>query len=211
MLISYKHRFIFVHIYKNAGSSIRSALMPYAFNNGTHALVYRIARRLGVSLPFSWNPVPMHGHSTAQSIAERIGLQKFQSFFSFAIVRNPWDWQVSLFSYPRKSKTHHQHDMFSSFKDFDEYIRWRCAEEVRFQKDFIRDQDGKRLVSFIGRYENLEQDFRAICERIGVKVQLPRLNVSKSKPYQSYYTPETIGLVRRTFAPDIELFGYEFE
>jgi hypothetical protein len=40
---------------------------------------------------------------------------------------------------------------------------------------------------------------------------LPYVNMSKEKPYQEYYTYETIELVRKIFAPDIEAFGYDFE
>jgi hypothetical protein len=111
----------------------------------------------------------------------------------------------------RRAQKHRQHEKAIQFRDFTEYIHWRCQEEVRFQKDFICDENGTLLVNFVGRYENLTQDFQKICEQIGVQASLPRLNVSKTRPYQEYYTPETIELVRRTFAPDIEMFGYEFE
>lgn len=210
MLISHKRRFIFIHITKNAGTSINAALMPYAFYNPVHRLYYKAARRLGMKVPASLNPQPMAGHVPAAQVAAEMGIEKFKSYFSFAIVRNPWDWQVSLYSYMRKNPKHRQHKLGLEFIDFSEYIHWRCTEEVRFQKDFICDEGGAQLVSFVGHYETLAQDFKTICERIGIQAELPVLNVSKTRPYQEYYTPETIELVRKTFAPDIEWFGYGF-
>ncbi len=60
------------------------------------------------------------------------------------------------------------------------------------------------------RFENLEVDFQHICARLGISATLPKLNVSKSKRYQKFYSEKSIALVRKTFAPDIELFNYEF-
>ena len=49
MLISYSHRFIFVHIYKVAGSSVRRALGEYA-HDPNRLLANRLLRRLGMSI-----------------------------------------------------------------------------------------------------------------------------------------------------------------
>ena len=40
---------------------------------------------------------------------------------------------------------------------------------------------------------------------------MPKLNQSRHKPFHEYYTRETTELVRKTFAQDIELFGYLFQ
>lgn len=209
MLISEKHRFIFIHIYKNAGTSITAALLPFA----TNIWLYRansILRKYGISIPHYVDPHPYEGHITASELISRIGQSTFRTYFSFAIVRNPWDWQVSFYTFMLRNTHHHQHELTKNFRNFDEYIKWRCTEELRYQKDFVFSPDGTKLVDFIGRYEQLEDDFRSICSRIGISTHLPRLNVSKMKPYRDYYNKETIELVQRTFAPDIELFGYSF-
>jgi hypothetical protein len=139
-----------------------------------------------------------------------MGENTFNSFYSFAIVRNPWDWQVSTYSYMLKTPDHPQHKLVQGFGNFDEYIRWRCREEARFQKDMIYSKDGKLLVNFVGRYETLEADFKTICARIGISASLPRHNVSYRKPYQQYYKEDTKELVRQTFETDVSLFGYDF-
>jgi len=124
-------------------------------------------------------------------------------------VRNPWDWQVSLYKYMLKTQDHFQHDLIKGMDSFDAYIKWRCEHEVRFQRDFIFDGDDC-IVDFVGRFEDLESDFGEICKRIGIMASLPRLNVSNSKPYRQFYSDESRRLVEETFAPDIEAFGYEF-
>jgi hypothetical protein len=207
MLISRKYRFIFIHIYKNAGTSIKHALSPYIEVKWQNKANY-LLKKIGVSLLDSR---PLNAHVSASEIILKIGKKKFQSYFSFAIVRNPWDWQVSLYSYMLKNKNHRQHELVKNFRSFEEYLGWRCKEDVWYQKDFVYSADNEKLVDFIGKYESLDQDFKTICDKIGISTSLPKLNVSKSRPYQEYYNDETINLVRKTFQPDIRIFNYDFE
>lgn len=207
MLISHRHRFIFVHIYKNAGSSIVAALKPYAVPWWQQKICNAV-RHLGVVAPF--DPERFHPHILAIDLMKALGKEKYSSYFSFAIVRNPWDWQVSMYKYVLSDTAHHQHELFKSFGSFDNYIQWRCQESGRQQRDFIYSPEGNLLVDFVGRFERLDEDFAEICSRIGISASLPKLNVSNNKPYREFYTDETKELVRKTFAVDCETFGYDF-
>ena len=213
MLISDNHKIIFIHIYKNAGTSIARALLPY-----TSRIPFLPVLRNKLKIIYSF-PEPYKGHIKAPELICEIGQDKFNSYYSFAFVRNPWDWQVSLYSFMLRDKTHFQHELVKSFNSFEEYIVWRCSKKkewsstkrVTCQKDFIYSENGQKLVNFIGKYENLEHDFKKICSAIGVSANLPKLNVSNKKPYQEYYNNKSIQLIRDAFRPDIELFGYDFE
>jgi len=210
MLMSRKYKFIFIHIYKNAGSSVTNALLPFAANK-LQRMSLSVLKKLNISRAFE--PEPFPAHIKASELVNAIGKEAFESFFSFAIVRNPWDWQVSLYNYALTNINHYQHDLVKGLGSFNEYIGWRCSEEVRFQKDFIYSVDGELLVDFVGKFENINADFDTICSRIGVSASLPKLNVSNVsnvKPYQQYYNENTRELLRRTFAADILLFGYDF-
>lgn len=208
MLISKKHNFIFVHIYKNAGTSITHALRPFSLSQWQW-MAHKILKKTSFPSPF-FDPHPFHDHIMASEIIDSLGRDKFNSFFSFAIVRNPWDWQVSLYKYMLKLKTHHQHELVKALGNFEEYIKWRCENEVRYQKDFIYSENNELLVNFVGRYENLDADFKQICSHIGISASLPKLNISNTKPYQDYYTEKTKDLVKRAFEPDIKTFEYSF-
>lgn len=207
MLISKKLNLIFVHIYKNAGTSITRALLPLMVNRGMW-LTYRLSRRIGVKL--NSDPMPFSMHIKANEIIDLIGCDEYEKYFSFAIVRNPWDWQVSLYNYMLRNVSHPQYVLVKNMGTFDNYIKWRCKEEVRLQKDFVYSEDGRLLVNYVGRYENLETDFAYVCSHAGVSVSLPRLNVSNNRPYRQFYTDETVELVRNAFSSDISTFGYDF-
>ncbi|MCD4761342.1 sulfotransferase family protein [bacterium] len=199
MIISHSKKYIFFHIYKVAGNSIESALMKKEFIS--HRLSRGIKRVFKLSLP---------AHIRASELKDQIATDIFQNYHKFAFVRNPFDWQVSLYSYALEEKKHHQHLLRSKMKNFEEYIGWRINKEIRFRKDFVYDKDGESLVDFIGKYENLQNDFFEVCKKIGIRrVVLSHKNKSYHKPYQEYYNSKTKKLVYDAFRKDFEAFGYK--
>jgi len=191
MIISDAHRFLFIHLIKTAGTSITAALKPFG---KTHK---EIGKGFGC-------------HDDANELIERMGRQTFDSYFSFATVRNPWDLQVSLYHYILQNPKHHHHATVSAFKDFPEYLDWRCSQGIKTQRSALYSGD-EQLVDYIGRYENVAADFEAICEKVGLQASLPRLNVSTSAPYQSFYTQEMVDKLAPLVEPDIQQFGYSFD
>lgn len=170
---------------------------------GVNRFLGRISPRL--------NPQPYPKHITAQELVGRMGREAFKEYLSFAIVRNPWDWQVSLYTYMMKSPDHSQHETIRKLGSFENYIRWRCKPgNFPLQRDCVCSSDGELLVDYLGRYESLDENFCNICNRIGIHASLPRLNVSNTRPYRQFYDGETRELVREFCGPDCALFGYEF-
>jgi hypothetical protein len=59
--------------------------------------------------------------------------------------------------------------------------------------------------------EALAEDWRVICDRIGIShVELPHRNVSSRGDNRKYYDDESREIVARRFRRTIERFGYEF-
>jgi len=209
LLVSYKHKFIFIHVYKVAGTSVRAALRPYA--EEPHFLG-KVLRKLNVQAPSLIKRLRVFPHhAKATEVRRLLGSETYDGFFKFAFVRNPWDWQVSLYHFMLKDPKHPQHRLMCSFKDFDEYLEWRVTEDRQFQKDFVIDEKGDVIVDFIGRFETLEEDFGKVCERLNIDARLPHLNTSGHRDYRSYYNPRTIKMIEEHFRGDIEFFGYTFD
>lgn len=208
MIISHSHRFIFIHNYKVAGTSIRRALSPYGHFTFRHSKLRDMVRFAVGAYPRIYSN-DFHGHIRARELRKELPAPVFDAYYKFGFVRNPWDWQVSLYTFMLKDKNHHQHELAKSFANFDEYIDWRVHEEIRYQKDFFYDGD-KCLVDFIGKMESLHDDFAQVCSKLGIHAEVPHLNASRAERdgFLRYYSPESFALVREAFSEDIALFGY---
>ena len=207
MLLSYSHKFVFIHIYRVAGTSIVKSLEKCAKEPVMRRLLGQL--RVGGIVPYSrWKTFP--SHIKARELRKQIPEGVYDNFYKFAFVRNPWDWQVSLYHYMLRDTAHLQHALIKSMKDFDEYIDWRVSSEKRLQKDFVTDRNGELIVDFVGRYESLLEDFQHVCETLKVTASLPHLNKSPHMDYRSYYTSNSIKIIEENFKDDIEFFGYSF-
>lgn len=78
------------------------------------------------------------------------------------------------------------------------------------QLDYISDNSGIVQCDFVGRFEQLEEDFRKITKQIGVDINIKHLNKFEHKPYREYYNQEDIKIVEKLCKRDLEYFGYHF-
>ena len=152
-----------------------------------------------------------------------------QSGFSFAFVRNPWDRMLSNYFMFTKTDKKIAHDMWKKYK---EYYQIEFHDEINSLNSFCLNYDNffecsqtpvvvnhllpqtefvPDSVNFIGKFENLQNDFDIICDKIGIPHQkLPQQNKTNHKHYTEYYDDETCQIVAEKYAKDIEYFGYEF-
>ena len=208
MIISHRKKFIFIHNYKVAGTSIRNALDKY--NNKSPATLTTFEKlKCAIQLYpkiFSKN---FSGHSKAEEIKETLPSRIFDSYYKFGFVRNPWDWQVSLYTFMLKEKNHHQHTLVKSFANFDEYIDWRVHEDLTLQKSFFYSND-EFLMDFVGKFENLEEDFSKVCKRLKLDATLPYLNKSREdNRFVNFYSKNSFEMILQAYKEDIDLFGYQ--
>jgi hypothetical protein len=65
-------------------------------------------------------------------------------------------------------------------------------------------------MDFVGRMENIDDDFRYICQRLGVAAELKVTNRSNHPPYSEYYADGLRERVAAVYAHDIAIFDYQF-
>lgn len=208
-MISHRHEAIFVHIPKTAGQSVEQAFVE----------------DLGLTwedrdvLALRYNDDPARGpqrlaHLYADEYVRlgHIEQERWDSYFKFAVVRNPYDRILSEFRYRRFRQTG---PLFwflrRNFQD-DYFDRVRHLVP---QTRYLFDGDGNCLVDEIIRFEELSQRMPAVFARIfGAPRALPRRN--ESGKGRRHITRDRLGarnrtLIRERYAEDFRLFGYDPE
>lgn len=202
LLISHEYKFIFIHNYKVAGTSIRKALSPYQlksywlFSNCLY-LFPNLRQKTAYSL---------QKHSDVNEVKKYYNLN---DYFVFGLVRNPWDWEVSKYFYMKQTKKHFQYALTNQFSDFSEYLKWRKTE-YRCQLDFFSDDKDNIITDYICKVEELDKMKQVFLKKYGLEIDIPVSNKSKHNSYLKYYNDESKNIISDLYKRDIEHFGYSF-
>lgn len=199
-MISFQKRFLFVHIQKTAGNSIQSILRHYSEDE----IVTPRAHQEGIERFGVRNPnYEVKKHSTLAEYHDALG-EQFDDLYKFTCVRNPWDRLISYYFSPSRQVV-----------EWDKHAFKKLVLKTASVADYLR--LGSELDPFVNvqrimRFENLADDFRAVCVELDIPpATLPQYNRSSREHYSSYYDIELEALVRKRFAAEIERFGYVFE
>ena len=147
-------------------------------------------------------------HLNACELRLAFGDNKWRDYFTFSFVRNPWDRMVTYYL------THPKINQAMTFKEFalndDGFYDFDRMYSPCF--DWLADDTGELLpIDFIGRFENLEQDFSNVCDHLNIDATLAHANKTKNKrSYETYYDEESMAAIARRFESDIDQFGYTF-
>ena len=209
MLISDSHKFIFLRMRKVASTSMQAILRPLCVPVPEGKLAHFKSR---TRLEWDYHHYVPRAHESILTARRRMPKDRFEEYFKFAFVRNPWERLVSEYEFVLNRPEHGRYKRVRGLKSFDEFIHMQIPRPDAYQFNMLSDRKGRLLMDFIGHLENLDQDWQNVCDRIGIPHQaLPHKNVTERRPYQSYYDTHSIQLVAKHWAREIELFEYGFE
>ena len=217
MVISDKKRFIFLHIFKTAGTSISQLFLPYGRLVDRITYKYLITKKLiamhsrlfHLENEGQKNITGYHKHATAQELIDVLGRDKFDSYFTFCFVRNPYDHMISLYHYIKSSRGHRM-NMEANSMSFEKFVIHYINQKPQTQSEFIYLGD-ERVVQFIGEFENLERDIQFICDHLGIPFKgLPHENSGfRNRDRMDYFkSHETLKAFNTYFEIDFLNFNY---
>jgi hypothetical protein len=214
MMICHSHRFIFIHVPKTSGTSIKDVLGQEIYGAG-------VAPEFQISPNPHYPPAytaPFDEHITATELKGRVPADIWDSYFKFGFVRDPFSWAVSNYFFFLRDRADHPAHAFLKSQGFDGAIRFfldpgsrgPLVDGMRLrQSEFLCDECAKPMVDFVGRYETLESDFGQVCERVGMRpLALPKLNQTRHRPYRDYYDEHLRTFVYEGMIDDFRRFGY---
>ncbi len=201
MIVSYKHRFIFVKTVKTAGTSVEISLSRYCgkkdiitpiaeddekirtrFNqyprNYSGTIFFFLRKYLELKIKGKpsrtqkfWN------HMSATDIKKTVGSDIWESYFTFSIVRNPFDEVISRYFWHKKM---HNIDL-----DLDTFI----FKKAHIGQNWDIISDGNLiLLDYVARYEHLSEEIVKITKKVGIEFDgwMPSAKASIRKNRENY-------------------------
>lgn len=199
MLISHRYKFIFVHVQKTGGTSITAALAKYCDESD-----FEFLRRHNLDQ-----------HAYASDAIRVLGRETWDSYFTFAFERNPWDKCLSLYYYQLQNWSVYRKPFRPQRPTFQQwfYPFGMMVKKLTPSIDMYSHK-GEICVDFVGRFERLREDFAEVCQRIGLPpTELPQENKSElreSRGYREHFSPPMRKRIERIYRREIEAFGYSF-
>lgn len=206
--ISYAHDFIFVHIPKNAGTSLSNALN-----------------------------IEVSHHNTVKEYIDLLGAEHYKNMFSFAFVRNPFSRFISLYNYARLDESYYHSSInpekaiYGKHMDYDLLKGATIEEAANYLKEgrlvhnpphiqwfpqsfWLKNENGNLDIKYLGRFEDLDFHLRNICNIIDIPFipNLQRINVATKSDtlYSKLLNHNTRKILEEYYKEDLELFNYSF-
>jgi hypothetical protein len=229
MILSHKHKFIFIKTAKTAGTSIEVFLSKHC---GPQDILTPIAPRVEGHQPRNYegfiNPIPeilerpaklfsalrhttmsrkkFYNHMSAGEVKQRVPVDVWNGYFKFCVERNPWDKVLSHY---------HMHAAREGGAlSLDEYLA-----RGRFPINYFRYMDRSRdkiIVDRIIRFETLLAELDEVFAKLNIPFEGGLGIAAKSeyradrRPYQEVFNDQQRRIVEQAFTKEIELHGYRF-
>jgi hypothetical protein len=228
MIVSHRHRFIFVRTRKTGGTSVEIALSKFC---GPDDIITRDAddalrRDLGYPGPQNDGDIPLRAytfsewrrlltrgerarfknHTPAMRIRALVGEAVWRDYYKFTIERNPWDKAISLYYWRTRDA-----DPRPSLLEFLNRVGARSLSNAH-----IYLIEGASAVDRIIEYARLDEELERLRLHLGLPEPLALPHAKASHRAERSHYSQMIGDAERAVidaacAREIALLGYRFE
>lgn len=218
-MFSRKHKCIYIHIPKTAGTSIEYKLGHFKkLERGVqdHRTIvemepvaifemFKLIKKGKISLPYNYLKKMIKGQIP-------ISKRQYKNYFKFTFVRNPWS---RVFSWYKNVMRDDRHKMRFGISDncvFKDFLRNNLDQfELKTQLYWITNGIGEIPMDFIGRFENLAEDFSHVANALRLKDKtLPVLLAGDGRNYTQFYDNEMKNIVYEKYKDEIAIFKFKF-
>ena len=229
MIISHKHKFIFIKTAKTACTSIEIYLSQFCGENDViteifpeesnhqpqnfkgrfnifRELYFTRGRNLKKTLSCFIEKLKFYNHMPATFVKARIDKKTWDSYYKFCVERDPWSKSISNFNMKLYRR--------ENIKDFDEYLmKFKCLNYPLYT-DFKN--PNKIIVDKVIDYKNLNKELDVVFKKIGIPFS-GSLNTKSKHNYKEnsdkkkfILNKKQIDLIAKQNFREISLFGYQY-
>lgn len=215
MIISPGRRYIFVHIPKTGGTSMALALEDRAKADDILIGDTPKAKRRKGRLKGIETAGRLWKHSTLAEAEGLITRDQMEDFFTFTLVRNPWDRAVSYYHWLQNQTFQHDAVLLAQSLGFSSFLNHPHTQASLRNWPYARymtDGAGRVHADLYLRLEQLEDDLAMLNDHLGFALTLPRANASqRPRDWRGFYTEADAELLFDLCAADIAAHGYGFD
>tara|TARA_R110000868_G_scaffold87240_4_gene244142 strand:+ start:730 stop:1368 length:639 start_codon:yes stop_codon:yes gene_type:complete len=212
MIVSKSKKFIFLKTRKCGGSSIQNTLQVLCkpgdlVSTGEHTR-QSVLPNCGSSLD---------EFATLDNVVKALDID-LNEYFKFGFARNPFSMTLSRYLYQIKMKRVQEIPSKENFNKWAKNSYFVLEGQFKYTGDGTRhmlfNKEGKQIVDFIGKLENVDTDFEYIKEKLNLPKNLKATKDNVSNPnkinYKDWMNEETKLLVEKHFAFELERLNYEY-
>ncbi|MDC0338334.1 sulfotransferase family 2 domain-containing protein [Flavobacteriales bacterium] len=231
MILSHKHKFIFLRTKKTAGSSLEIHLSQYCGDNDvitiddSEAEIMKKERGVfsrNYQLPIleyrlsDWKILlrtlskknirhKYSNHMSASDLKKVLPKKIWDSYFIFCFERNPYEKAVSAYLYHIRT-----HDL-----DIRNYSLEEFLNKNDYYRNFHRYTIDNKIAINVFEYKNINKEIERFINKLGIRNQIPipqaKAHQRRRKHYSKYYNTFTREIVEKNCFQELQQFKYEFE
>ncbi|MEZ9109845.1 sulfotransferase family 2 domain-containing protein [Vibrio cyclitrophicus] len=189
---------IFVHIPKSAGISLINSLY-----GGSYKLI---------------------GHLYLMEIYSALSFDESSEINVIVFSRSPYSRLFSAYNFLKQGGMNEVDKYFSDkilskYKDFDDFVMNGLESDIvqRYmhfepQINYIKGFERKSNIRLhVNKYENINSDYKKLCDDLGYGLDLLSLNVTKKSDITGVMKLEVKNKIEQVYKEDFDFFGYERE
>ena len=231
MIISHKYKFIFLKTSKTAGTSIEIALSKFCDEKDVITPISPkdeiIRQSLGYRGPqnyistfreykfMDWlnfflkyknkRKKQYYNHITATRTKKILGNEKWNEYYKFCFVRNPWDRVISQYFWRTKNKN----------PKFSKFIKSKHYKDLIKKGENIYTINNNIVVDKIFKYEEINESMIKLKKILNlpdeIKLPITKSNTRKiKKDYKTFLSNNNRDYIYNTFKKEIKKFNYKY-
>jgi hypothetical protein len=204
VIVSHKHKFIYIKTRKTASTSIQVFLAPHCGKGDIITPMKPItSNKIREYNELAKNYEGFTSHMSAKKVKKKVGKKIWNEYFKFTFERNPFDKLVSRYSFRKVEQ------------DFNAWVKGLNKETLHKWGNYeIYTIKGKVALDFIGKYEDLTEDLKYVLNKLNIPVEdltyEKRSRGESKRDYKSFYNEESKNIVETIYKKEIEFFNYKF-
>ena len=219
-MISHRHKLIFIHIPKCAGTSIEIALdltppdAPFGYQDHRTLVDHQptswkhLFSRTGINSYLRKRKYRRHPNP---SVNVAVDEQQFQEYIKFAVIRDPWSRVLSFYKSKKDASGDSNVDPHSKKLDFYRFLQTNLGRGfLKSQLHWLQEVDGSLGVDTLLRFDSLQADWSSFMKDLGIELKLPHALHRKASTEHDLFTDKAALLVEQNYSAEIDRFNFQY-